>query len=101
MLKTPRRRYKDTKNNYQHSEVLHLLSHEEVPERPKQNAKVYNKGDDRRHTKEHPNEKIWEDKFHRGKEVISTWLALQPNKEDIRNARYVKANFGSVIGIKY
>ena len=48
-----------------------------------------------------PTRKIWEDKFHHGKEIICVWLSQQSNKENIRNARYVTANFGGVLKIKY
>ena len=44
-----------------------------------------------------PTKKIWEDTFQRGKEIIATWLAEQPNKPNIRYARYERV--GSVGGV--
>ena len=36
-----------------------------------------------------PTQKQWETKMHYGKQIISYWLAKQPNKADIRYDRYV------------
>ena len=48
-----------------------------------------------------PTRKIWVIKTHHGKETISAWLATQPNKENIRNAKHYGGGIGGVLGIEY
>ena len=51
-----------------------------------------------------PVKKVWTKKYHQRKETISAWLRTQPNKENIRNARYYgggNGSVGGVIGIEY